>query len=319
MKTVKCLITGVAGFIGSHLAERLLREGYELIGIDSFVDNYSKPVKQNNVKGLLVGSKFKFIEGSIVNLNIGDLIDQVDVVYHQAAVPGVRSSWGKNFDQYTVNNINATQILLEACKYKKIKKFIYASSSSVYGDAIELPVKESSPKSPVSPYGVTKLAGENLASLYFKCYGVPTVSLRYFTVYGPRQRPDMAFHRFISAILDEREIEIYGNGEQTRDFTYIDDAVEANVHALLKGKEGAIYNIGGGSRVKLIESLNIIEEISGKKANLKFKEAQRGDVMHTYADVSNAKRDLGYSAKVDIKVGLRRHYDWLKENLDIYS
>lgn len=316
---MKCLITGVAGFIGSHLAERLLREGFELIGIDSFVDNYPKNIKENNIKGLLQSSKFKFVEASIGNINLSEIVDQVDVVYHQAAIPGVRSSWGQNFEQYTVNNINATQTLLEACKYQRIKKFIYASSSSVYGDAMELPVRESSPKSPISPYGVTKLAGENLASLYFKCYGVPTVSLRYFTVYGPRQRPDMAFHRFISAILDERELEIYGNGEQTRDFTYIADAVEANLHALLKGKEGGIYNIGGGSRVKLIESLKIIEEISGKKAGLKFIEAQRGDAMHTYADVSNAKRDLGYAPKFDIKEGLRRHYDWLKENLELYG
>jgi nucleoside-diphosphate-sugar epimerase len=318
MKKVKCLVTGVAGFIGSHLAQRLLREGYEITGIDSFVDNYPKRIKRNNLNGLLGNPKFKFIEGSIVDKDLSEIVEQVDVIYHQAAIPGVRSSWGKNFDQYTVNNINVTQILLEACKDKKIKKFIYASSSSVYGDASELPVKESSPKSPISPYGVTKLAGENLASLYFRCYGVPTVSLRYFTVYGPRQRPDMAFHRFISAILDEREIHIYGNGEQTRDFTYVDDAVEANVRAFLKGREGGIYNIAGGSRVKLIESLNIIEEISGKRAALKFLEAQRGDAMHTYADVSNAERDLGYSPEVDIKAGLRRHYDWLKGNLDLY-
>ncbi len=319
MNIVKCLITGVAGFIGSHLAERLLREGYELIGIDSFVDNYPKHIKENNIKGLLQSSKFKFVEASIGDINLSEIVDQVDVVYHQAAIPGVRSSWGQNFEQYTVNNINATQTLLEACKDKRIKKFIYASSSSVYGDAMELPVRESNPKSPISPYGVTKLAGENLASLYFECYRVPTVSLRYFTVYGPRQRPDMAFHRFISAILDERQIEIYGNGEQTRDFTYVDDAVDANVRAFLNGKEGGIYNIGGGSRVKLIESLNIIEEVSGKKADLKFIEAQRGDAMHTYADVSNAKRDLGYAPKFDIKEGLRRHYDWLKENLDLYG
>jgi nucleoside-diphosphate-sugar epimerase len=316
---VKCLVTGVAGFIGSHLAERLLREGYELIGVDLFVDNYPKPIKENNIKGLLESCKFKFIEGSIVKINLSEIVDQVDVVFHQAAIPGVRSSWGKNFDQYTVNNINATQTLLEACKDKRIMKFIYASSSSVYGDARELPVTESSPKSPISPYGVTKLAGENLTSLYFKCYGVPSVSLRYFTVYGPRQRPDMAFHRFISAILDKRRIEIYGNGEQTRDFTYVDDAVDANVRAFLNGKEGGIYNIGGGSRVKLIESLKIIEEISGEKADLQFIEAQRGDAVHTYADVSNAKKDLGYSPKIDIRVGLKRHYDWLKENLELYG
>lgn len=316
---MKCLITGVAGFIGSHLAERLLRDGHEVIGIDSFFDNYPKTIKENNIRGLLTSPRFNFIEGSIVDINLGEIVDRVDVVYHQAAVPGVRSSWGKNFDQYTVNNVNATQILLEACKSKGIKKFIYASSSSVYGDAMVLPVKESSLKLPVSPYGVTKLAGENLASLYFKCYGIPTVSLRYFTVYGPGQRPDMAFHRFISAILDEREIEIYGSGEQTRDFTYIDDVVEANIRVLPRGKEGTIYNIGGGSRIKLIESLKIIEEISGKKANLRFKEDQKGDVMHTYADVSNAKRDLGYSPSVDIREGLKRHYDWLKGNLGLYD
>ncbi len=316
---MKCLITGVAGFIGSHLAERLLRDGHEVIGIDSFFDNYPKTIKENNIRGLLTSPRFNFIEGSLVDINLGEIVDRVDVVYHQAAVPGVRSSWGKNFDQYTVNNVNATQILLEACKSKGIKKFIYASSSSVYGDAMVLPVKESSLKLPVSPYGVTKLAGENLASLYFKCYGIPTVSLRYFTVYGPGQRPDMAFHRFISAILDEREIEIYGSGEQTRDFTYIDDVVEANIRVLPKGKEGTIYNIGGGSRIKLIESLKIIEEISGKKANLRFKEDQKGDVMHTYADVSNAKRDLGYSPSVDIREGLKRHYDWLKGNLGLYD
>ncbi|MBI4229070.1 MAG: NAD-dependent epimerase/dehydratase family protein [Deltaproteobacteria bacterium] len=254
-----------------------------------------------------------------MNLKLTGVIDQVEAVFHQASVAGVRTSWGKNFSQYTENNINGTQVLLEACKNKGIKKFIYASSSSVYGEAIDLPVTESSPKSPISPYGVTKLAGENLASLYFKCYGVPTVSLRYFTVYGPRQRPDMAFHRFISAILHGREIEIYGTGEQTRDFTYIDDTVEANLGAFLNGKEGEIYNIGGGSRVKLIESLKTIEEVSGEKADLKFLEPQRGDPKHTYADVSKAKSDFGYSPRVDIKEGLRRHYDWLKENLDVYS
>ena len=316
---MKCFITGVAGFIGSHLAERLLKEGFDLIGVDSFLNYYPKKIKENNIKTLLENRRFEFIEDNLLNLKLTGVIDQVEAVFHQAAIPGVRSSWGEDFEKYTSNNINVTQILLEACKDKKIKKFIYASSSSVYGEAIDLPVAESSPKSPISPYGVTKLAGENLVSLYFKCYGVPAVSLRYFTVYGPRQRPDMAFHRFISAILHGREIEIYGTGEQSRDFTYIDDTVEANLGAFLNGKEGEIYNIGGGSRVKLIESLKTIEEVSGKMADLRFIEPQRGDAKHTYADVSKAKRDFGYSPRVDIKEGLRRHYDWLKENLDIYS
>ncbi len=312
------LITGVAGFIGSHLAERLLKEGFELIGVDSFHDYYPKKIKENNLKRLIDNTKFGFIEGNILNLNLKEILSRVDGVFHQAAIPGVRASWGNGFNQYVENNILGTQVLLEACKDKKIKKFIYASSSSVYGDADELPVKETFSTNPISPYGLSKLSGEHLAILYFKGYGIPTVCLRYFTVYGPRQRPDMGFHKFISAILQGKEIEIYGGGEQTRDFTFIDDAVEANLQAFFEGKEGEIYNVGGRSRIRLIEAIKIIEEISGEKARLKYIEPQKGDARHTYADVSKAKRDFGYSPKVDIYEGLKKHYEWLKENLYIY-
>ncbi|MBI2487241.1 MAG: GDP-mannose 4,6-dehydratase [Deltaproteobacteria bacterium] len=312
------LITGVAGFVGSHLAERLLKEGFDLIGVDSFLDYYPKGIKENNLKRVRENPRFEFIEGNLLNLNLKEILEQVDAVFHQAAIPGVRASWGKDFSQYVENNIQATQVLLEACKDIRLKKFIYASSSSIYGDSDELPIKETSPTNPVSPYGVSKLAGEHLTALYFKGYGIPTVSLRYFTVYGSRQRPDMGFHKFISAVLLGREIEIYGTGEQTRDFTFIEDAVEANLQAFFGGKEGEAYNVGGGSRIKLIEAIRIIEEISGKSANLKYKDPQRGDAKHTYADVSKAKRDFGYSPKVNIYEGLARHCKWLKDNLDIY-
>jgi len=316
---VKFLITGVSGFIGSHLAERLISEGNEIIGVDSFLDNYSRKIKENNIRELLKKKSFNFIEGNVLGLNIGQILDQVEGVFHQSAMPGVRASWGNNFYLYVENNVTSTQVLLEACKNREIGKFIYASSSSVYGDANELPINESTPTLPISPYGVTKLAGENLANLYFKGFGIPTISLRYFTAYGPRQRPDMAFHRFITSIILGREIEIYGNGEQTRDFTFIDDVVEANLKAFLGGKVGEVYNAGGGSRVKLIQAIRIVEEISGRKAKLKYVDPQRGDVTHTYADISKSKADFGYSPRIDIYEGIRRHCEWLMGNLDLYT
>jgi UDP-glucose 4-epimerase len=314
---MKVLVTGVAGFIGSHLAGRLLQEGFQVIGIDSFLDNYSRKIKGNNLRGLF-NNKFSFIEGSIFELDLKEILKKVDTVFHQAAIPGVRTSWGKEFYKYLENNVLATQILLESCKDLKIKKFIYASSSSVYGDSDELPIKETSTTKPVSPYGVSKLAGEHLAILYFKEYGIPTVSLRYFTVYGPRQRPDMGFHKFIIAILSRKQIEIFGSGDQTRDFTFIDDVVEANLLASNKGREGEVYNIGGGNRIELIQAIKAIEEVSGKQCDLKFTESQKGDVKRTYADISKAKMDFDYNPKIDINKGLEKHYEWLRENLDIY-
>ncbi len=316
---MKVLVTGVAGFIGSSLSEKLLDEGFQVIGVDSFFDYYPRKIKERNLSNSLNHSNFEFIEEDILEIEWNNILNNVEGIFHQAAIAGVRASWGQKFDQYVHNNILGTQRLLEACKDKSLKKVVCASSSSVYGDTDELPIKETSPTNPVSPYGVTKLSAEHLAALYYKGYGVPTVSLRYFTVYGPRQRPDMAFHKFISAVMKGGQIEIYGNGEQTRDFTYIDDAVQANIQAFKDGVAGEVYNIGGGSRIKLIDAINIIEEIVGNKANLIYTEPQRGDARHTFSDVSKAVADFGYSPKTDVKFGLKKHYEWLKKNIEIYD
>lgn len=316
---MRVLVTGVSGFIGSSLSEKLLDEGFQVIGVDSFFDYYPRKIKENNLYDLLKQPDFEFVESDILGIDWDKIISQVDGVFHQAALAGVRASWGQKFDQYVQNNILGTQRLLEACKNRRVEKFIYASSSSVYGDTDELPINESSTTNPVSPYGVSKLAAEHLASLYFKNYGVPAVSLRYFTVYGPRQRPDMAFHKFITAVINGDKIEVYGTGEQTRDFTFIDDVVQGNIQAFRNARAGEVYNIGGGSRIKLIDTIRIIEEITGREANLVYTEPQRGDAKHTFSDVTKAKADFDYSPQVDVKSGLEKHYEWLKENLEIYE
>jgi len=309
---MKALVTGCAGFIGSHLTERLLREGYEVIGIDCFTDYYSKEIKEANIPNALKNSKFKFIEEDILEM---DKFPEVDYVFHLAAQAGVRASWGKSFEIYTRNNIEATQKLLEFYKDLDIKRFVYASSSSVYGD-VELPMKENCLLKPVSPYGVTKLAGENLCYLYWKNYNVPTVSLKYFTVYGSRQRPDMAIHKFVNAILEENEIAVFGDGMQTRDFTFVDDAVEATLLAAENDLVGDIFNVGGGSRISVNALIEEIENITGKKAKIKYIEKQKGDVKNTLADISKARELLGWNPKVDISAGLKSFMGWLISQFD---
>ena len=308
---MKALVTGCVGFIGSHLVDRLLEHGYEVIGIDCFTDYYSKEIKEKNISNALNHKNFEFIEEDILEMND---FPEVDYVFHEAAQAGVRASWGKSFEIYTRNNIEATQKLLEFYKDLSIKKFVYASSSSVYGDT-ELPMKENSLLKPVSPYGVTKLAGENLCYLYYKNYGVPTVSLRYFTVYGPRQRPDMAIHKFVQAILKSKEITVFGDGTQTRDFTYVDDAVEANILSAKSNLAGEVFNIGGGSRIGVNELIKKTEEILGKKAMIENIEKQKGDVRDTLAEASKAKELLDWSPKVNIDEGLKKYMRWLSEEV----
>ncbi len=307
---MKALVTGCAGFIGSHLTDRLLKEGFQVIGIDRFADYYAREIKEKNISGALTNKAFDLIEQDILET---ENFPEVDYVFHQAAQAGVRGSWGKSFEIYTRDNIQSTQRLLEFYKDRKIKKFVYASSSSVYGD-VDLPMRETSILKPFSPYGVTKLAAENLCYLYYRNYQVPVISLRYFTVYGPRQRPEMAINLFVRAVLNGEEISVYGDGNQTRDFTYVDDIIEANILSASHNVSGEVFNVGGGSRISVKELAKKIEKYTGEKAKLEYIEAQPGDVRDTLADTGKISKELHWQPKVGIDEGLQRYVSWFQDN-----
>ncbi|HYC24063.1 MAG TPA: NAD-dependent epimerase/dehydratase family protein [Candidatus Bathyarchaeia archaeon] len=309
------LVTGVAGFIGSHVAEALIARGDRVTGVDCFLDYYPRAVKERNLAGLRAAKQFAMVEADLASAPLEPLVGPVDAVLHLAAQAGVRASWGRDFKVYADSNVLATQRLLEACAPGK-KRLVYSSSSSIYGDAPDLPTVESTLPQPISPYGVTKLAGEHLCRLYTHSAAVPTIALRYFTVYGPRQRPDMAFHRFVRAQLTGEEITVYDDGEQTRDFTFVGDAVQANLLALERGTPGAAYNIGGGSRVTLKQVLALIAEISGRPPRVRHAERQRGDVRDTHASTERARRELGWSPRTAIAQGLAAETEWLRGELD---
>jgi len=308
----KILVTGAAGFIGSHTAESLIERGHSVVGVDSFSDYYSSSQKENNIK--LVGLKdcFSLVRGDLNEINLKDVLNGVDYVVHLAAQPGVRKSWN-DFHRYVRDNINATQRLLDACVGAGVKKVVYASSSSVYGEA-ELPFREDSTPRPVSPYGVTKLAGENLCAAYQTNHGLPTVLLRYFTVYGPRQRPDMAFNIFIKSILGGKPVNIFGNGEQTRSFTYVSDVVGGTISAMESDCTG-VFNIGSNERVSLKNAVDIMGNIIGKDVTLRMESVQKGDVSHTEADTSKASDAFGYCPKVGIREGLKKEVEWVTSSL----
>ena len=312
----KVIVTGVAGFIGSHLAERLADLGYPVLGVDCFTDYYPRPIKEANLARLRGLPGVRLLEDDILDLGWPGLLEGTCFLFHQAAQTGVRGSWGDSFQPYVHNNILATQRLLEAVKENPgLETFVFASSSSIYGDAESYPTAEDVAPRPVSPYGVTKLACEHLCRVYEQQYGVPVVMLRYFTAYGPRQRPDMAFHRFIQAMLQDKEITVYGNGEQTRDFTYVDDVIQANILAMNPALRGKVYNVGGGSRITVNRVIHTLEGITGHKARLRYIEKQKGDAGHTMADITLAQRELGYRPTVTLEQGLQKETEWLAQSL----
>jgi UDP-glucose 4-epimerase len=304
-------VTGVAGFIGSHLAEKLLAAGHDVVGIDNFLDNYPRSFKEKNLSKVAVHRNFTFVRDDLLHCDLNNLLRDVSHVFHLAGQPGVRSSWGKEFARYTDNNIRSTQLLLEAAKGLKLTKFVYASTSSVYGDTDDLPMREEGGTRPISPYGATKLAAEHLCHLYWKAFGVPTVSLRFFTVYGPRQRPDMFFHIFMRALLRGDQVPLYDDGEQTRDFTFCADIVDGTLAAAFYPGQGEVFNLGGGAEVSILNVIALVETMSGRKANLKRFDRQKGDVRHTKARLDQAKSKLGYAPKVGLEQGLTEEWNWI--------
>jgi UDP-glucose 4-epimerase len=310
---MKALVTGAAGFIGSHLSEHLVNAGHTVTGIDAFTDFYPRELKEQNVAHLRTCDRFTLVETSLAGADWANLLEGVSCVFHLAAQAGVRKSWGRDFHVYTVNNVEATQILLEACKGLPIDRLVYASSSSAYGEGVPLPMREDARPQPISPYGVTKLSAEQLCHLYHVNYGVPAVSMRYFTVYGPRQRPDMGFHGFFLAAMRNKPIMVFGDGRQTRDFTFVSDAVAATVSASTRGTPGGVYNIGGGSRVELLDVFELIGRITGRPLRLTMIEPQAGDMRDTYADTARAREDLAFAPAVTLEQGLRAQFQWMTE------
>jgi UDP-glucuronate 4-epimerase len=308
---LRALVTGCAGFIGSHLTESLLEDGFEVVGIDCFNANYGRRDKLRNLERARSWDNFDFVP---IDLACGDLYEFVaesEVVFHLAAEPGVRSSWGDRFETYVRNNLVATQHLLDAARAFPEKRFVYSSSSSIYGQADAFPTAETAIPRPVSPYGVTKLAAEHLCSAYFENHGVDVVALRYFSVYGPRQRPDMAFAIFCHAALNGHAVSLFGDGTQTRDFTYVGDVVSATRQAAtVEGIGGRVYNIGGGCHASLNDALAVVEELAGDRLEVTRTSPEYGDVRNTRADTRRARAELGFTGEVTLSEGLRRQFAW---------
>jgi UDP-glucose 4-epimerase len=301
---MRCLVTGAAGFIGSHLAELLLAEGHSVVGVDGFLDNYDPALKRANVAALAAHANFDLVEGLLEDLDLKAILADTQWVFHLAALPGVRSSWGSSFEDYSTHNVYASQRLLEAALQCEVDRVVYASSSSVYGDAAAIPMHEDAREKPYSPYGVTKLAAEHLAKLYHRNYGLGVVCARYFTVYGPRQRPDMAIQRFLTAARDGTPVGLFGDGEQTRDFTFVADTVAATLRAAERGKVGAVYNVGGGSTVTVNQLIEAIEDVSGRSLEVERQGVQRGDVRDTCADTTRARADLDFAPQTPLRTGI---------------
>jgi UDP-glucuronate 4-epimerase len=310
---MRALVTGCAGFIGSHLTESLLEDGHEVVGVDCFNENYGRKQKLRNLERARQWDQFDFVPVDLSRGDLAELTVDCGVVYHLAAEPGVRASWGRRFDAYVRNNVMATQLLLDAVISEPGKRLVYASSSSVYGEAEAQPTSESALPRPFSPYGVTKLSAEHLCEAYRDNFGLDVVMLRYFSVFGPRQRPDMAFHRFCRAAMSDEGIEVYGDGAQTRDFTYVGDIVAATRLASESSvSSGRTYNVGGGLRASVNEALEIIGSLADRPLQVAYLDAQAGDVRETGADTSRARADLGFNPRTTLKEGLEAEFDWAR-------
>ncbi len=307
------LVTGCAGFIGSRLSELLLQRGEIVLGLDTFTTYYDPALKRENLETFKDYERFQFIQKDLATDDLQPILEQVECVFHTAGQPGVRGSWGDQFDEYLRNNVLATQRLLESIKkVNRNIKVVFSSSSSIYGNPEQLPTSEKALPRPYSPYGTTKLAAEHLCMLYHANYGIPAVALRYFTVYGPFQRPDMAFHIFIKALLEHTPIILLGDGSQTRDFTFVDDIVQANLLAATKPVEGDIFNIGGGSRISLREVINMLEKVTGIAPVVEIQPPTKGDVRDTSANIVKAQSLLEYDPKVTLEEGLKHQFEWEK-------
>ena len=307
---MKILVTGCAGFIGSHVVERLLKDGHEVTGVDDFDNYYSRSQKEKNLMGVLLNPHFKLVEDNLSEMALVKVARNQEAVVHLAAQPGVRASWGSQFNRYLVNNVSVTQKLLEEVKGQKLHRFVYASSSSVYGD-IGGVLSEDRALSPRSPYGVTKLAAEHLVQLYHQEYKLPTAALRFFSVYGPRQRPDMAFMKFCQNLVNDAPLTIYGDGQQVRDFTFVTDVAEVVVQALTNDSVvGEVVNVGGGTPATLEEAIGLLQEASGLTAGRHFLEKQKGDVRETRADTAKLEKIFGFKPQVNLREGLKREWEW---------
>jgi UDP-glucuronate 4-epimerase len=297
------MVTGCAGFIGSHLTETLLSRGEHVVGIDAFSDYYARSIKELNLARVRGSDNFEFIEANLAAVDLLALIDRVDGIFHLAAQPGVRGSWGETFAIYARDNVIATQRVFEAAATAKLR-VVWASSSSVYGNAETYPTGEDTRPRPISPYGVTKLSCEHLAAAYSESFGLDHVALRYFTVYGPRQRPDMAFSRIARALSEGSAFPLYGTGEQTRDVTFVADAVSATLGAMERAPSGAVYNIGGGSETSLSEVFSLAERLTGRRLEIRREPAASGDVRRTAADIKRASAELAWRPKTPLEQGL---------------
>ena len=308
---MRALVTGVAGFIGSTLTDALLSRGDHVLGIDCFTPYYGRAAKEANLAGARQSERFELTEADLRTCTIEPFLDDIDVVFHQAAQPGVRLSWSDGFGDYVGHNVLATQRLLEAVKTTGNARVVYASSSSVYGNAPAYPTTEDDLPRPHSPYGVTKLAAEHLCNLYAANWAVPTVSLRYFTVYGPRQRPDMAFHRLFAAMLADDAFPLYGDGSAIRDFTFVGDAVAANLAAADREcPPGTVVNVAGGSSIAMHELLELAGEVVGRPARVDRLPSQPGDVARTGGTIERAQRILGWEPTTDLRSGLTAQVEW---------